>query len=79
MQQGNEKKSSVSMEEIKRLAASPEAKQLLQLLQEKNPREIQKAAEDVGNGDYASAQALLSQLRQDDKAQALIRKLEQKT
>ena len=77
MQQGNEKKSSVSMEEIKRLAATPEAKQLLQLLQEKNPQEIRRAAEDVSKGNYGSAQTLFSQIQNDETAKALIQKLEQ--
>jgi len=60
-----------SMEDAMKLARSPEARQLFDLLQAKNPTAVSEAA----SGDYQKLQQNLSSLLADPEIRALLKQL----
>ena len=76
MQAESEKNFQFTAEDVKRIAASPEARQLFRLMQSKSPSAVEKAAEAVKHGDYEAAKSLVSDLQKDAQAEQLLRKLE---
>ena len=71
-----EKKSQdFSMKEAKRLANSPQGKQLMQLLQQSDSGTLQKAMDAANAGNYKEAGNLLNTLLSSPEAQQLIQQL----
>ena len=66
-----------SMDDAKRLAASPSGQQLLALLQAQNSQQLQQVMEQVSKGDYKNAGQVLSSMLSSPEAKALLRKLEE--
>ena len=66
-----------SMDDAKRLAASPSGQQLLALLQAQNSQQLQQVMEQVSKGDYKNAGHVLSSMLSSPEAKALLRKLEE--
>ena len=63
------------MSDIMRLAQSPAGKQLMALLQQKNPDDLQKAMRKASSGDYAGAQSQLAGLMDSPEARELLKQL----
>ena len=66
-----------SMDDAKRLAASPSGQQLLALLQAQNSQQLQQVMEQVSKGDYKNAGHVLSSMLSSPEAKALLQKLEE--
>ena len=74
-----EKKSQdFSVQEAKRLAATPEGQRLMQLLQQKDNGQLQKAMEAASAGNYRDAGTLLQALLSSPEAQQLMQQLGKK-
>ena len=65
-----------SPEELARLASSPAAKQLLELLQGSDPETFSAAKDRASSGDYAGAIAALKKLTSGAEAKSLLKQLE---
>lgn len=71
-----EKKSQdFSIEEVQRLAGSPAGQQLLQLLQQRDSGQLQRAMELASGGNYREAGSALQSLLASAEAQKLIQQL----
>lgn len=70
MQNSNE-----AMQEALRLAKTPAGQQLLQLLQQNNATQLQKAMSSAAAGDYAQAKQTLSALLDTPEAKKLLNQL----
>ena len=71
-----EKKSQdFSVQEAQRLAKTPEAQKLMELLQQKDTGQLQKAMSQVSSGNYKEAGAILQSLLSSPEAQQLIQQL----
>ena len=66
---------SFSIEQAKKLSQTPEARQLMALLQQNAGEDAARAASLAKSGDYEGASRLLSSLLSDPRAQALLRQL----
>ena len=66
------------MKEAKRLAQTPEGKQLMQLLQRSDSGQLQQAMEKASAGDYREAGSILKSLLSSPEAQQLMRQLGEK-
>ena len=60
------------MEQLLRLARSPEGQQLMQLLQKKGPQVLSAAAAQAGAGDTAQAGLTLSPLLRDPEVKKIL-------
>lgn len=67
------------MAQLLKLARSPAGQQLLAMLQQSGGEALQTAIARASAGDYAQAQATLSSLLEDPKAQTLLKQLEEDT
>jgi len=63
------------VQQAMKLAQTPAARQLIQLLQAKGGQELRTAMEQAAAGDYTNAQKALSSLMQDPQAQKLFEKM----
>lgn len=71
-----EKKSQdYSVQEAKRLAATPEGQKLMALLQQKDGATLQKAMAEASSGNYKAAGTILQSLLSSPEAQQLIQKM----
>ena len=71
-----EKKSQdFSIKEAQRLAGTPEGKRLMQLLQEKDSGQLQRAMAAAGSGNYKEAGDILGSLLSSPEARQLIQQL----
>ena len=71
-----EKKSQdFSIKEAQRLAGTPEGKKLMQLLQQQDTGQLQKAMDAAGSGKYQEAGKILNTLLSSPEARHLIRQL----
>lgn len=61
-----------AMEHAIRMAQSEAGQQLLKLLQQSGPQQLNQAMQKASAGDYSGAKALLQQLLQDPRAQQLM-------
>jgi len=68
----------VSEAEVKRVLASPEGMQLLQLLNQDGGKRLRQAAEALKNGRQSDAQQIISPLMESREAAQLLKKLERK-
>ena len=66
-----EKNSQISAQQLQELAASPEGKRLIALLQRDGGENARRAAEAYKNGDAAAAQKLLQSVMQSREADDL--------
>ena len=66
-----------STQEAMRLAKTPQAQQLLNLLQSQHADQMQQAMQQAKNGDYQTAMQSLSAFLSDPKTQALLRQLQE--
>jgi len=64
-----------SMQDVMRLAASPAGQQLMKLLQQQSPSDLQSAMNSAAAGDYQKAKDSLSSLLSSPEAQQLLRQL----
>ena len=64
-----------AMKDAKRLAGSPEGKQLAALLQQLGGGDLQKAMDRAAAGDFSAAQNALSQLMKNPQARIILEKL----
>ena len=67
-----------SPEEVKKLLSSPEAQQLIALLNRDGGRGLQKAAEEFRKGNTAGAQEILKPMVDNPEANALLQKMNRK-
>ena len=71
-----EKKSQdFSIKEAQRLASTPEGQKLMQLLQQQDMGQLQKAMDAAGSGKYQEAGKILNTLLSSPEARQLIRQL----
>ena len=71
-----EKKSQdFSIKEAKRLASTPEGQKLMNLLQQKDSGQLQKAMAEASSGNYKEAGNILQSLLSSPEAQQLIQKM----
>ena len=71
-----EKKSQdFSIKEAQRLAGTPEGQKLMQMLQQQDSGQLQKAMDAAGSGNYQEAGSILSSLLSSPEARQLIRQL----
>ena len=66
-----------SMDDAKRLAASPSGQQLLAMLRAQDQGQLQQIMDQISKGDYQSAGSALSGMLASPEAKALLRKLEE--
>lgn len=66
--------SQISAQQLQALAASPEGKRLLALLQQGGGENAQRAAEEYKKGNVAQAQAMLRSVMQSQEASDFLRK-----
>ena len=66
----------VSEAQVKKVMASPEGKQLLQLLSQDGGKRLRQAAEAIRSGRQAEAQQIISPLMNSPEAAQLLKKLE---
>ena len=71
----DKKSQDFSIKEAQRLAKTPEGQKLMQLLQQKDSGQLQKAMTEASAGDYREAGAALQSLLSSPEAQQLIRQL----
>lgn len=64
-----------SPEQIKKVLSSPEAKQLMALLNRDGGQSLQKAAAEFRRGNTAGAQEVLKPLMENQEAEALLKKM----
>lgn len=64
-----------SMQEILRLAQTPEGQKIIAMLQNQNDPQLQKAMSKAAQGDYTQAKEILSKLLSGEEIQALLNKL----
>lgn len=64
-----------SMRDAMHLAQTDEAKELLALLREKNPQQLQQAMDQASSGDYAQVKQTLSDLLASPQVQELIKRM----
>ena len=64
-----------AIQEAKKLAGTPEGKQLASLLQNLGGNEIQQSMDAAAAGDFRQAQQVLSALMNNPEARALLEKL----
>ncbi|MBR3972608.1 MAG: hypothetical protein IKJ99_01495 [Oscillospiraceae bacterium] len=64
-----------SMQDVMRLAASPAGQQLMKLLQQQSPSDLQNAMNSAAAGDYRKAKDSLSSLFASAEAQQLLKQL----
>lgn len=76
MKAGFEKNTpTLSQQEMQRLMQSPQAQQLLALLNQDGGKALQQASEAASKGDYEAVQKLLSPQLQSKEAEKLMREL----
>ena len=71
----NKKSQDFSIEQAQRLADSAEGQKLMQLLQQQDSAQLQKAMDAAGTGNYQEAGKILSSLLSSPEARQLIRQL----
>lgn len=71
----DKKSQDFSIKEAQRLAKTPEGQKLLQLLQNQDAGQLQKAMEQAAAGNYKQAGAALQSLLSSPEAQQLIQQL----
>ena len=64
-----------ALKDAKRLAGSPEGKQLAALLQQLGGGDLQKAMDRAAAGDFSAAQTALTQLMKNPQARSILEKL----
>ena len=71
-----EKKSQdFSMEEVRQAANSPEARQLLELMRQRNPAAVAEAAQQAASGDFSQALRAMQKLMADPAIQDRLQKM----
>ena len=65
----------LSMEDIMKLAASPAGQQLMQLLRQNNPENLQHAMRKAAEGDLQAAKAALSDFTEDPEIKKLLEQI----
>ncbi len=78
MEQSRQSSMPFGSEEIKRIIGSPEAAQLLKLLQMGDQAGLRQAAEAVRNGDYAKAISNLQPMMNSPASAQLLQQIEKK-
>ena len=63
-----------SMEDVAKVAATPEAQQLLSMLRNADPHQLQKAADQAASGDYAQASRILRQMLSSPEGQDVMKR-----
>ena len=71
----DKKSQDFSIKEAQRLANTPQGQQLMQMLQQSDSAQLQKAIDAANRGNYKEAGPLLSTLLSSPEAQRLIRQL----
>jgi hypothetical protein len=66
-----------SLQEAMRLANSPAGQQILAMLRQNNPHQLQQAMGQAASGNYTQAQYTLKSLLQDPQLQTLLRQLQE--
>lgn len=70
-----ENKGNPSMQDILRLAQSPEGQKLILMLQKSGGKDLQQAMEKAAAGDYSKAKETISNLMKDPEAKKLMEQL----
>jgi predicted transcriptional regulator len=63
-----------SMEDVAKVAATPEAQQLLTMLRKADPHQLQKVADQAASGDYAQASRILRQMLSSPEGQDIMKR-----
>lgn len=79
MGKDSQEKPQISAEQMRSLLSSPEAKQLIALLQRDGGQRLQQAAQELKKGNTAGAQELLRPVVETKEADELLKKINQKS
>ncbi len=64
-----------SIQELVRMAGTPEGRQLLALLKSRNSRELSQLMAAAGRGDQARVKSILAELLQDPQVRSLLEQM----